>query len=307
MKLKSTMSVCALIIGMSACLTDAIAFGVCSVTSVSLSSVSYNSTSPALSSGIVNWTCSRSSQATDGNISFAVTASAGENYNSASRHVSFGASSASLMSYTLATSSAKFWGDPITVFGSAAHLLTDLFPAAGINTSSGSIPFTFSLNAGFNPIGSALYTDTIFIDGTCSTSNSTACTVTPAPLTIGVNALASCTLSAQLPTLSLNYTSFQTSSAASSVMFTTNCTNATPYRINVSPGNGTMLGLPYSIKLGTSGGSATDISSTLDYGLTGTGFPQTYYINGSIAAGLAGICATGSCTASTPHNLNIEY
>ncbi|HSV44451.1 MAG TPA: hypothetical protein VLJ58_01565, partial [Ramlibacter sp.] len=102
--------------------------------------------------------------------------------------------------------------------------------------------------------------------------------------------------------------SFQTSPAQANLPFTANCSNATPYRMSVSPTGGTLLGLPYSLTLGTTAGSATDISSTGTFNLTGTGAAITYYINATIGAGLSGTCATGPCSVgSTPHTLNVEY
>jgi hypothetical protein len=269
--------------------------------------VNFSGNAVVVGNGAVNWTCSRTSDSADGNISFVVTASAGDNYNSSNRHLSYTGVTNSLMRYALSTNTSAIWGDPTTVFGSTPHILTNIFNPVGGNTSSGSVLFTFSLAAGLNPIGGVMYSDTISIDGTCSTTKDTLCSVTPAPLIISVNVLASCNLSTQPPTMSLNYTSFQAFSAESSVPFTATCTNTTPYRMNISPSAGTMLGLPYSIMVGTSAGSPSDISSSMHYDLTGTGFAQIYYINGSISAGLAGTCPTSWCSASMPHILNIEY
>jgi hypothetical protein len=56
---------------------------------------------------------------------------------------------------------------------------------------------------------------------------------------------------------------------------------------------GTLLGLNYSLALGVRS--------------TGTGSPQLHTIIGSMAAGQAGTCAAGTCSASQPHTLTITY
>ena len=40
---------------------------------------------------------------------------------------------------------------------------------------------------------------------------------------------------------------------------------------------------------------------------TGTGATQTYTINGSIAAGQSGICASASCNASQTRTLTLSW
>ena len=71
----------------------------------------------------------------------------------------------------------------------------------------------------------------------------------------------------------------------------------------LSATSGVVSGLNYSLGLNAiinSGGSSPLAS-------TGTGADQTFYINGNMAAGQAGTCATGTCSATNTHTLTITY
>ncbi len=294
-----------------ACCSGAWATGTCSVTSVTLSAVTYTN-ALVNASGTVNWTCTRTSNGTDSTPSlFNVTASAGLSYAGASRRVRHIGTSTTYMPYALSTASATIWGDPATVSSAASHLVTAAFATGAINSVSGSFPFTLAMAASLNPASGVAYTDTLSIGGSCTMNKNPGtnpCTVTPAALIITVNTSIVCSVQSLPGTVALSYTSFQALPAQGSLPFGANCSNATPYRMSVSPTGGTLLGLPYTLTLGTAAGSATDISSSSTYNLTGTGAATTYYINGSIAAGQSGICGTGSCTAtSAPHTLSVEY
>ena len=82
--------------------------------------------------------------------------------------------------------------------------------------------------------------------------------------------------------------------AAASKPYTVRCSNTLPYTMALNATTGTLLGLNYT--LAVSSASAT-----------GTGLPQNYTVNGSIAAGQAGTCATASCNATQAHVLTITY
>jgi hypothetical protein len=58
--------------------------------------------------------------------------------------------------------------------------------------------------------------------------------------------------------------------------------------------SGTLVGLTYGVALSQSAA-------------TGTGVAQTFSINGTIAAGQSGTCATGSCSGSATRTLTITY
>ena len=95
-------------------------------------------------------------------------------------------------------------------------------------------------------------------------------------------------------TLTLNYTSFSSIAVSSSMAFTMDCTQGTPYTLSLSPASGTLLGLPYSLSLSSSSGS-------------GSGFAQSVTVTGTIPAGQSGKCALASCSATQATTVTITY
>lgn len=285
--------------------TAALASGTCAITSVTLASQTYTNTSALSATGSVGWTCTRSSNKTDGSpTTFAVTAGPGTHYANAARN----AYNVTNLPYALSTASAAVWGDGSAVAGSTPNVVTASFPSGSSTSVSGSFPFTFTIAASLNPYAGRTYSDSVSIGGTCSTKNGTACTVTAGVLSVSVYVQGNCSISSPPANLAFNYTSFQTGVGRANSQFAARCDNGTPYRMSLSPTSGTLLALPYSLTLDTKRNSATDISSTTTYNLTGSGSAQTYFVNGTIQAGLAGTCATSSCLAtSAPHTLTLSY
>ena len=95
-------------------------------------------------------------------------------------------------------------------------------------------------------------------------------------------------------TLTLNYTSFSSVVVSSSMAFTMDCTQGTPYTLSLSPASGTLLGLPYNLSLSSSSG-------------TGSGFAQSVTVTGTIPAGQSGNCALASCSATQATTVTITY
>lgn len=98
--------------------------------------------------------------------------------------------------------------------------------------------------------------------------------------------------------LIFNYTSFGAALTPSS-SFIVKCTSGLTYSLNLDGtnfgGTTTTLGLAYTLAL------ATPASA-------GTGADQTYTINGSMAAGQAGTCATpGGCTNTAARTITLAY
>ncbi len=84
--------------------------------------------------------------------------------------------------------------------------------------------------------------------------------------------------------------------------FAANCTSLLPYSMALDATGGVVAGLNYSLALNTSGtGGINPLTST------GTGVAQSFFINGSMPAGQAGTCATGSCPGTQAHTLTITY
>lgn len=279
------------------------AVGTCTITSVAFTDQSYNGT--AISAvGTVNWTCNRTSNGADGTpTSFTVIAGAGGNYTGATRRL---ANAGTFMSYGL-TSNAVAWGDGSAGLGNG-RLITATFSPGSATSASGSFTFNFTLAAGLNPLSGRTFSDTITVGGTCTTSKGPACTVTGNTVTFNVAVPVTCSIATPPPNVSLPYTAFQTSPAQGNSQFFVNCSNGGPYRMSVSPLGSTVLGIAYTLKLGTTANNATDISSTTTYNRTGSGGNQPYFVNATAVPGQAGTCAAASCTQSSAnHTLLVEF
>ena len=116
-----------------------------------------------------------------------------------------------------------------------------------------------------------------------------------------INSTAAAT-GALITDLAMSYTSFQASAATGSTSFNVRCTSSLPYTVALDSATVTdnALNLVYDLSLVAPVG-----------GGTGTGLNQGYTVNGSIAAGQGGACATASCTNAAATNkqrtLTITY
>ena len=95
-------------------------------------------------------------------------------------------------------------------------------------------------------------------------------------------------------TVAFSYTAFAAVAATASTSFSARCSTSTPYTMALDANVGVVSGLNYSLALSALSGS-------------GNGALQSYTVNGSMAAGQAGTCASSSCTASDPRTLTITY
>lgn len=96
------------------------------------------------------------------------------------------------------------------------------------------------------------------------------------------------------------YVSFG-SARAGNTSFGATCTNYLPYTVAITPTTGTIAALTYNLLLNLSGLTGTTLS------VTGNGAQQSYTIEGTMAAGQAGTCATGTCTGTVAHTLTLTY
>ena len=111
---------------------------------------------------------------------------------------------------------------------------------------------------------------------------------------------ANCTLTPP-PSLTFNYTSFQGAAALASANFSVTCSTLLPYTLSldsVGPITDNALNLTYTLSLSAPGG-------------TGTGATQTYSVNGTMAGGQGGTCASALCTNAAATNkmrtLTVSY
>lgn len=109
-----------------------------------------------------------------------------------------------------------------------------------------------------------------------------------------VSVLSQCFFSSAPSALTMNYTSFAAAASTGSSNFMVTCTQTTPYSLALDAASGTLLGLNYTLAL-----SQTNA--------IGTAFPQNFTVNGTIAAGQVGTCATANCTATQMRTLTISY
>ncbi len=156
-------------------------------------------------------------------------------------------------------------------------------------TATATVAYYASIPAGQTAAAAGTYSDTVAM-----TLNNGATVVATATFNTTVTVNPVCTISTPPGSLVFNYTSFQAATATASTSFAARCTNALPYTLSLDATAASLLGLNYTLAVpaGT---------------YTGTGLPQAYTINGSIAAGQAGTCATAACTGTASHTLTITY
>ena len=162
------------------------------------------------------------------------------------------------------------------------------FGAALIASQSGAFDLRLPGPQAVDPAGT--YTDTV----TVTVRNGSGTMLSQTTFNVSIITIASCTLTSPPGNINLAYTSFQPAPAAASANFGVNCTTGIPYDMALDATSGTLVGLNYTLALSQSASN-------------GTGVAQTFSINGSIAAGQAGTCATGSCSGSAPRILTITY
>lgn len=97
--------------------------------------------------------------------------------------------------------------------------------------------------------------------------------------------------------VAFNYTAFGSVVTASTTFVTLGTLNL-PYTMTLDAFSGVISGLNFTLTLDS---QASPVSAR------GTGAAQTHTINGTMPAGQAGTCATGSCASSQVHTLTISY
>lgn len=135
------------------------------------------------------------------------------------------------------------------------------------------------------------YTDTVTVTLRNTANNNTLDT---SPFTVSVITTNSCQLYTPPGNINLAYTSFQASAATANTSFGVRCTTALPYTMALDATSGTIVGLNYTLAL-----SQTSA--------TGNGLVQSHSVNGSIAGGQSGTCATATCSGSQTRTLTVTY
>lgn len=156
-------------------------------------------------------------------------------------------------------------------------------------TQTGSFDLRLAALQTVQPAGT--YTDTVTV--TLRDANTNAL-ITQSTFNVAVITIPTCTLTSPPGNVNFSYTSFQAGAASAATSFGLTCTTSLPYTMSLDATSGTLLGLTYNLSLSQTSG-------------TGTGVAQTYAINGAIAAGQAGTCATAVCSATDVRTLTISY
>lgn len=144
----------------------------------------------------------------------------------------------------------------------------------------------------FAPAG--IYDD-LAVSVTVRLSTDTGAILAATSFGVSANIQHSCYFSSAPAPLSMNYTSFTSTPATGNAAFQLSCTYNSPYTLTIGPPvTGTLLGLNYSLALSAPSG-------------TGTGGPQSFSVNGTVASGQSGTCATSSCSASQAHTITVGF
>lgn len=113
-------------------------------------------------------------------------------------------------------------------------------------------------------------------------------------------ATSSCTISTAPGTLAMSYTAFSATPATGSTVFAVTCSTGTSYGMTLDAYAQVLAGLRYTL-------SVNGVAAPGPATATGTGVPQAHTINGSIEAGQAGQCGSGTCTGTRTHTLTVTY
>jgi spore coat protein U-like protein len=122
--------------------------------------------------------------------------------------------------------------------------------------------------------------------------------------TIPVNIIApaSCNISTPPSNINFSYTAFSATPVLGNTTYGVTCTQTLAYSMSLDATVDVVAGLNYSLALNTSGsGGVNPLTST------GTGVEQSFFINGTMAAGQAATCATATCTGTQIRTLTISY
>jgi len=272
----------------------------CNISSAVGIVTAYGITNPNtnITPGQFDVTCTRDGAPAGGptvNVSFFVAAS------STAWTASF---SGSTINYTLAQDSA------CTVPWDAANL----YPAGGVKTvipmaknTTTTVSYQFwGCIPALQPAGpQGTYSDTVTLSFSGGTPG--AATFINGTMPISIYAPATCTLAmSSMPPapLAFTYTAFSPTAVNANTQIDMTCTQYLPYTIALDATVDVVSGLNYTLGLNTAAGppdGASPLSSV------GNGAQQTFFVNGTMAAGQAGTCSGGTCSATQVRTLTITY
>lgn len=174
----------------------------------------------------------------------------------------------------------------------------DYWPVNLLNTlgaQSVSVSYWACITLAGQVVGAGTYTDTVLMTVRDDTKKMQALSNNSFPASI--TSPASFAITEAPADVAFSYTAFGPVVSASTTFVTTGTLDL-PYTMTLDTDTGVTSGLSYSLKIDA---QASPVSGK------GTGAPQTHTIHGSMPAGQAGTCNTGSCFSSQVHTLTITY
>ncbi|HEY0665770.1 MAG TPA: spore coat protein U domain-containing protein [Gallionella sp.] len=129
-----------------------------------------------------------------------------------------------------------------------------------------------------------------------------ASTFTGSSFPVTLIAPASCSMTTPPSNIAFAYTAFSPAAVLANSTYSITCTNSLAYTMSLDATVDVLAGLNYSLALNTTGSGGMNPLISV-----GTGVAQTFFINGTMAAGQAGSCATAACTGTQIRTLTITY
>jgi spore coat protein U-like protein len=164
----------------------------------------------------------------------------------------------------------------------------------------GAQPVTVSywgcITAAGQVVAAGSYTDTVTMQVRANTASRPALSVT-GTFPVSIVTPASLSITTAPGNVAFNYTAFG-AAANSSTTFATLGTLNLPYTMSLDAYSGVISGLNFVLTLDGQGSAVS---------ARGTGAAQTHTIHGTMPAGQAGTCNTGSCGTSQVHTVTITY
>jgi spore coat protein U-like protein len=269
----------------------------CSVPSATPVTATYEPTSAIANVTVGSWTFTCTRQAGDpgggGGFGWQLGADNGVHSASGQSYV-LGPANGTINYELYQTYPSPLWGQTAGTFLTGSLNFGGVGTPAATRTASGS--FDLAVPAGQSPWPAAgTYTDTVTVT-LQKTSAGGVFPIPPPSTTFNVTVVVPTTCQISVPpgNVDFAYTSLQAAPSAANTTYGVRCTSATPYTMSLDPSPGPLLGLNYTLSLPVTSG-------------TGTGLTQTYTIDGSIAGGQAGTCATASCSGSQLRTLTVSY
>jgi hypothetical protein len=241
---------------------------------------------PNVKQGMVSFNCTRTSP-TDAT-SILLTANDGTHSLGAQNHAQSG--SRILYEAYRDSSCSVLW---------TSKLVSDYWPITLLNVLGSqaiNVNYWGCITLANQVVNAGNYTDTVTMQVLDTTPLHNALSVSRT-FPVSITTPASLSITAPPGSLVFTYTAFGSSVNASST-FKTNGTLNLPYTMSLDANSGVVAGLQYDLKIN---GQVPPVSAV------GSGAVQTHTILGTILAGQAGTCSTGTCASTQVRILTITY